>query len=81
MDKIDKALLKLPNKQRQKLMQAFGQVMEGKVEGLNIKKLKGHSDVYRLRVGDSRLVFRQLDSGEQLVLHVGKRNEQTYRDF
>jgi mRNA-degrading endonuclease RelE of RelBE toxin-antitoxin system len=81
MDKINKALLKLSDKQRTKLIDAYGRVLAGQVSGLDLKKLKGHSDIYRLRVGDSRLLFRQLPGGERIVLYVGKRDDQTYRDF
>lgn len=81
MDKIDKALLKLPSKQRQKLIQAFNLVIMGKIEGLKIKKLKGHADLYRLRIGDTRLIYRHVSGQKPTVMHIGKRDDQTYRDF
>jgi len=81
MDKINKALLKLPSKQRQKLIQAFSLVIMGKVEGLNIKKLKGHTDLYRLRIGDTRLIYRHVSGKKPTVMYIGKRDDQTYRDF
>ncbi|WP_394295719.1 type II toxin-antitoxin system RelE family toxin [Archaeoglobus sulfaticallidus] len=41
---------------------------------LNVKKLKGHQNVYRLRVGDYRVIFEYL-KGKRVVkiLKVGKR--------
>ena len=81
MDKINKALLRLPDKQRQLLLAAFARVVAGNTDGLDIKKLRGHSDLYRLRVGDSRLVYRVEPSMEPVVVFVGKRDDQTYRDF
>ncbi|MES2971050.1 MAG: type II toxin-antitoxin system RelE/ParE family toxin [Patescibacteria group bacterium] len=81
MDKINKALLKLSDKQRTKLMDAYGRVLAEQVDGLDLKKLKGNSNVYRLRVGDSRLIFQQLLDGERIILYVGKRDDKTYRDF
>ncbi len=69
------------NGSAEKLMNAYERVLAGQVDGLNLKKLKGHSSIYRLRAGDSRLVFQQLGDGKQIVLYVGKRDDQTYRDF
>ena len=81
MDKIDKALLKLSDKQRHKLMGAFSLVVNGQLDGLNITKLKGHKDLYRLRIGNTRLIYRKTDQQQLVVVYVGKRDEQTYRNF
>lgn len=80
MDKIDKALLKLSDKQRQKLLEAFHLVVVGQTKGLDIKKLKGQSNFYRLRIGNTRLVYK-ITSEEPIIIFVGKRDDQTYRDF
>lgn len=81
MDKIDKSLSKLSKQKRQKLLEAFEKARRGDITGLDIKKLKGHKEIYRLRVGDTRLIFRVLPSEDAIILHIGKRDEQTYRDF
>lgn len=81
MDQITKALLKLSDKQRQKLMEAYGQVLNGRSKALDVKKLKGHRNVYRLRVGGCRLVFQEIADNEYIILYVGKRDDKTYRDF
>lgn len=81
MDKIDKALLKLPDSKRRKLLETFEKVVTGQTEGLNIKKMKGYKDTYRLKVADSRLIYRIIPGQEPIILFVGKRDDQTYRDF
>lgn len=48
--------------------------------GLNITKLKGHKNIYRLRHGKLRVIF-QMHGDVLLILQVGLRSEKTYRDF
>lgn len=49
MDKIDKNLKKLSDKQRKKLLIAFEQLAVGNMHGLDIKKMKGSKELFRLR--------------------------------
>lgn len=57
------------------LPSAFGQASLGAVaSNLDIKKLKGHSGLYRLRVGDWRAVFLRASSG-LLVVAIGLRKD------
>jgi mRNA interferase RelE/StbE len=45
------------------------------------RKLKGAVTSYRIRVGDYRVVYDVYDNQNQvLLLHVGRRNESTYRE-
>ncbi len=81
MDKVDKALLKLPDKRRKKILKAFALVVRGETKGLQIKKLKGHTDLYRLRVGNDRLVYRVFSDKKPETIFIGKRDDQTYHDF
>lgn len=81
MDKINKALLKLSDAQRNKLLDAYFRIEAGELAGLDIKKLKGHSSLYRLRLGSSRLIYEKLPRNKLKIIFVGKRDDQTYRDF
>lgn len=81
MDKINKALLKLTSSQRAQLLAKFELVVDGALIGLDVKKLKGHTDLYRLRVGDTRLVYRLQDGQKPVIIFVGRCDNQTYRDF
>jgi mRNA-degrading endonuclease RelE of RelBE toxin-antitoxin system len=81
MDKIDKALLNLTEKQRGQIYEKFSLVCLGNIKGLNIKKMKGHSDLYRLRVGNIRLIYRHNNNHEPIIIFIGKRDDQTYKDF
>ena len=81
MDKIDKALLKLTSKQRSRLLEKFQLICDGHTEGLDIKKMKGSSDLYRLRIGRIRLVYSHKDNSSPVVVYIGMRDDNTYKDF
>jgi mRNA-degrading endonuclease RelE of RelBE toxin-antitoxin system len=48
--------------------------------GLNMAKMKGHKDTYRVKHGRLRVIFR-MNPHEIFVLEVGLRSEKTYRGF
>ena len=80
MDKLSKALKKLTQKERAHIARALTLLQRGDVGRLDIKKLKGVRDIYRVRVGKLRIVFIY-DMSEIRVLTISRRNEDTYRDF
>lgn len=49
---------KLPKNDKQRIMDAIEKLPDGD----NIKKLKGHDDIYRLRVGDFRILYTVNDN-------------------
>jgi len=80
MDKIQKFLSKLTSKEQASLAKLLERIIDGKVSELHIKKLKGHSDIYRVRTGDIRIIFRNRNN-DILVLEVSRRNDNTYRKY
>ena len=46
--------------------------------GLNIKKLQGYKDIFRLRKGKFRIIFLKNDKIIQII-DIGRRNEKTYK--
>jgi mRNA-degrading endonuclease RelE of RelBE toxin-antitoxin system len=80
MDKIQKALVKLPRKYKSIFDLLMLRLYSRDFVGLNLKRLKGHKDMYRIKHGDLRLVFKMDQSGV-FVLQVGLRSEKTYRKF
>jgi len=77
VDKIDKALLKLSPKIRQKVKQILQQILRGDTDGLDVKKLKGRTDIYRVRKGQVRIIFHRKEE-KITVLAIEKRNDHTY---
>lgn len=80
MDKIDKFLAKLNTHESLKVLNAIADILSGRTATYNLKKLKGYNDVYRVRVGTIRIIYKQLD-GDIEVLDVGRRSEKMYKDY
>lgn len=80
MDKLEKALQKLSDKERTTLKELFTRLYEGKARGLDIAKLKGFNDIFRLKKGKLRVIFR-MTGGSVFLLKIDRRSDTTYRDF
>jgi len=78
MDKIEKALQKLSDKERERVKQCLSKLLRGKIAELDIKKLKDRSDIFRLRIGDLRIIYR-VNKNKIFVLAISRRNEKTYK--
>lgn len=70
--KAKKFIDKLPKNEKIRVVRAIEQLPNGE----DIKKLKGHSDLMRLRVGDYRIIYT-VDNGELTVyvIDAGNRGE------
>ncbi|MEK7541684.1 MAG: hypothetical protein AAB533_02460 [Patescibacteria group bacterium] len=83
MDTIEKALAKLTAKERERVKRIFTALRRGETHGLNIKKLKGRDDVFRVRKGNHRIIYRIGDGddggGGIFLLGIQRRKEDTYR--
>lgn len=79
MDKITKALQKLSDKERQKIKLVLSKLLAEDTNGLDIKKLKDRSDIFRVRVGDLRIIYRTDLKEKIVVLAIARRNEKTYK--
>jgi mRNA-degrading endonuclease RelE of RelBE toxin-antitoxin system len=77
MDAIEKALKKLNAKERERVKELLEKLALGALQGLDIKKLQGRDDIFRVRKGDLRIVYRKVGSAISVLL-VERRSEQTY---
>jgi mRNA-degrading endonuclease RelE of RelBE toxin-antitoxin system len=77
MDAIQKALKKLTAKQRQQVKEILIKLASDQTKGLDIKKLQGRDDIFRVRKGDVRIVYRK-HAGAISILLIERRNEKTY---
>ncbi len=68
---------KLPKNEKQRIVKAIEKLPEGE----DIKKLKGHDNIYRLRVGDYRILYT-VDNGEFVVIVINAGNRgQIYNQY
>ena len=77
MDKIEKALQKLTDKERIWVKDILERLSLKKIRGLDIKKLKGRQDIFRVRKGNIRILYRLTADNKLYVLAIERRSERT----
>ena len=77
MDKKEKFLNKIPVIDRERILEAIDKILIGDITFLDIKKLKGSDNQFRVRVGKYRIKFTKYPTFNQ-VMEVCKRGEGTY---
>jgi mRNA-degrading endonuclease RelE of RelBE toxin-antitoxin system len=80
MDKIQKAIAKLSKKHRLIYFFLEQRLLAKNLSGLNVGKLKGNKNIYRVKHGKLRIIFR-FSSDSLEVLDIGLRNDNTYRNY
>ncbi len=79
MDKIEKALRKFSEDERKKIKEILSDLRKiSWKKNLDIKKLKGRNDIYRIRKGNIRIIFR-LFKKKVLIISIERRKSNTYK--
>jgi mRNA-degrading endonuclease RelE of RelBE toxin-antitoxin system len=79
-DKIQKLLAKLTPKERELVKLLILRVKLDDTTGLNVRQLVGHADLFRVRKGRLRIVYRK-NTKEFRIVRIDRRNEKTYKDL
>ncbi|MCX6712557.1 MAG: hypothetical protein NT041_02640 [Candidatus Vogelbacteria bacterium] len=79
MDKISKNLAKLTVQEKEAIAKIFAKIQAGKIAGLDLKKLKGYDDIYRVRFGKWRVIYRTDSKGKIFLVSFDRRNDNTYK--
>ena len=79
MDKIEKELSKLSLKEKENLKSILVKIKSGNLAGLDVKKLKGSNNLFRVRKGNMRIIYLKNDK-EIILLKLEKRNDHTYKN-
>ena len=80
MDRNQKFLKRLSDKEFVAVQSILRKISQRDTRNLDVTKLSGYKDVYRVRIGSLRIIF--LDTGNYTeILEIGRRSEKTYRDF
>jgi len=78
MDKNQKFLKRLSDKEFREVENVLRKILIRDTTKLDIKKLSGYRDIYRVRTGSIRIIF--LDTGDDTeILEISRRSEKTYR--
>lgn len=80
MDQNKKFLKKLSNDERGRILIALRNIAKHDTSHMDVKKLTGHQDVFRARVGSIRIIFIS-NRNETLVIDIGRRSDTTYSDY
>lgn len=80
MDKNQKFLKRLSSKEFSAVEIILRKILSKDTTGLDIKKLSGYSDIYRVRTGNIRIIFLD-DKRHTEVLEISRRSEKSYKDF
>ena len=80
MAKIEKFLRRLSFGERRIAKDTLVKLLSGEFHGLDIKKIKGYKNLYRIRKGNLRIVFYQEEDIREIVF-IGRRGDSTYEKF
>ena len=78
MNKIHKVLRSLTSKERSSVENILQRIVRGNFTALDIKKLKDRPDIFRVRKGSLRIIFRQAADGKIFILTLERRSDNTY---
>ena len=77
MDKIAKALKKLNSKEKNWVKAILLKLVNQDFKNLEIKKLRGRKDIFRVRKGRIRIIYRFYNK-EVYILAIERRSDKTY---
>ena len=78
MPDLGELLSRFNRKERKVLEFLIDKAVSFEWRGLDIKKLKGYQDIYRIRKGDLRIIFRTKNK-IIFILAIERRSEKTYK--
>jgi len=79
-DKIKKLLAKLSQQDRNIIKLLVLRITMDDILGLDIKKIRGHGNLFRVRKNRLRIVYSK-DNDKILIIKIDLRNEKTYKDL
>ena len=79
-DAITKFITKLSKNERLVILGIIKKITSNNLTGLQIKKLVGSNDIFRVRKGKFRIIYRKTKT-DCIVISVDRRSETTYRYY
>ena len=81
MDRLKKALLKLSTGEKRAIKNILLKIKNGFLNDLDIKKLRNCNNIYRVRKGKLRIIFKKQENGDFFVLAIERRSDNTYNNL
>lgn len=80
VNKIEKFFRLQNGKGRARIKKVKDLIMARCFDQLDVKKMQGHANLYRVRSGDFRFIY--FDDGSEIrMVDICRRDEGTYRDY
>lgn len=80
MDKNQKFVKKLSGSEQEKIILAIEKILAGQTDNIDVKKLVGHQDLFRARIGSVRIIFVS-NRHENTILEISRRSDTTYSTY
>ncbi len=78
MPDLKKLLSKFTKKEREVIESIIKTIISLRWDNLDVKKLKGHQNIFRVRKGKLRILFAK-DDKDIFILTIERRREDTYK--
>jgi mRNA-degrading endonuclease RelE of RelBE toxin-antitoxin system len=79
-DEIKKFLVKVSLPERLLIKNLIKKIVNNNLQGLQIKKLVGSTDIFRIRKGKFRIIYKRMKS-DYIIMSIERRSEKTYKNF
>ncbi|HPO11480.1 MAG TPA: hypothetical protein PLM63_02780 [bacterium] len=80
MNQITKELKKLSKKEKEIVKKILIDIKNGDISKYDLKKLKGHDNIYRIRKNKIRIIFIK-DLNNCSILTIERRSDKTYNKY
>ena len=81
MDKIAKALNNLSPQERELIKSILLKIRANSLSGFDLKKLKNCDNIFRVRKGKLRIIFKRQTNGQCFILAIERRSDKTYNNY
>ncbi|MDO8442669.1 MAG: hypothetical protein Q7S81_00155 [bacterium] len=78
MTKLERIIKKFSATERKVIKNTIIQLKTGSFEGLDVKKLQGSRDIYRVRKGSMRIMYYLGVNKEVVIFAIARRSDNTY---
>ena len=78
MDKVVKFLKRLSPDEKVLVENVLAQIKKGDLSGLDVRKLKGVGNLFRVRRGSVRIILKR-EKETHTVIFIGRRSKDTYK--
>ncbi len=81
MDKISKVLKKLSQKEIKLVKNILTKLKINSLKGIKVQKLKGHENIFRIKKGKIRIIYKKNKEDKVFILTIERRSDNTYNRF